>query len=151
MNCEVFTLAQLAALTRPCVYLFVRGHELLYAGSSVDGLLRFASSTHHQSEARSQSDRVAVLWFDDGDAARAAEAQIIRHFNPPFNGGKRRRAQYAPRRSNKRVRGGGGLFKMPGSRFYYAQIYVAGKPVRVSTKTDVLAVAEKFLSEMRLS
>src|SRR5882757_2775776 len=49
----------------------------------------------------------------------------------------------------KRERGTGGLFKMAGSRFWYAQIYDAnGKPRRISTKKEVKAEAQSFLRDL---
>lgn len=49
----------------------------------------------------------------------------------------------------KRERGEGGLFKMKGSRFWYAQYYDAsGRPRRASTKTDVKEEAKAVLRKM---
>lgn len=48
----------------------------------------------------------------------------------------------------KRERGTGGLFKLKGSRFWYAQIYRNGKPCRISTKTEVKAEAQAFLRNL---
>jgi integrase len=50
---------------------------------------------------------------------------------------------------DKRERGTGGLFKMKGSRFWYAQIYdVKGRPRRVSTKTVVKSKAQGVLNSL---
>jgi len=48
----------------------------------------------------------------------------------------------------KRERGEGGLFKMNGSRMWYAQFYVNGRPRRASTKTDVKEEAKAVLRKM---
>ena len=49
----------------------------------------------------------------------------------------------------KRERGTGGLFKMKGSRFWYAQFYDAnGRPCRASTKKDVKSEAQGVLRKM---
>jgi len=48
----------------------------------------------------------------------------------------------------KRERGEGGLFKMKGSRMWYGQWYVNGKPVRVSLKTDTKEVAKRELRRL---
>jgi integrase len=48
----------------------------------------------------------------------------------------------------KRERNSGGLFKIPGSRFFYAQFYRDGRQVRVSTKTDVKAKALASLRKL---
>lgn len=49
---------------------------------------------------------------------------------------------------NKRERGTGGLFKMPNSRFWYAQVYREGKPCRISTKCEVKQEAQAFLRNL---
>ncbi len=48
----------------------------------------------------------------------------------------------------KRERGTGGLFKMKGSDKWYAQIYVNGRPKRVSTRTEVKAEAQAVLRKL---
>jgi integrase len=48
----------------------------------------------------------------------------------------------------KRERGTGGLFKIKGSKNYYAQIYRDGRPCRVSTGTDVKQEAQGFLRNL---
>lgn len=50
----------------------------------------------------------------------------------------------------KRERGDGGLFKMKGSRFWYAQIYKEGKPYRISTRCEVKEEAKDFLKKLIL-
>lgn len=47
--------------------------------------------------------------------------------------------------AHKRERGSGGLFKIPGSRFWYGQFHRDGRKIRFSTKTDVKAEAQKEL------
>ena len=46
----------------------------------------------------------------------------------------------------KRERGEGGLIKIRGCRFWYAQFYRDGRQIRVSTRTEV---KEKAKSELR--
>lgn len=49
----------------------------------------------------------------------------------------------------KRDRGTGGLFRMKGSRFWYAQIYDAyGKPKRISTKKEIKQEAQNVLRDL---
>src|SRR5438445_200496 len=49
----------------------------------------------------------------------------------------------------KRERGTGGLFKLKGCRFWYAQIYSAeGQPKRVSTRTEVKQEAQQVLRNL---
>ncbi len=49
----------------------------------------------------------------------------------------------------RRERGEGGLFKMKGSRFWYAQFYDSnGRPRRASTKTDMKQEALGVLRKM---
>lgn len=48
-------------------------------------------------------------------------------------------------KAKRREKGDGGLFKRPGCRFWYAQYYVDGKAVRVSTKTEVKQEAKAEL------
>jgi integrase len=48
----------------------------------------------------------------------------------------------------KRERGTGGLFKIKGSKNYYAQIYRDGRPCRISTGTDVKQEAQGFLRNL---
>jgi len=48
----------------------------------------------------------------------------------------------------KRERGEGGLFQMKGSRMWYGQWYVRGKPVRVSLKTPTKEVAKRELRRL---
>src|SRR5437899_3359733 len=81
-----FTLDQLKALTRPCVYLFVKADEILYCGSSNRGALRFAGTDHAQSDVRELADEILVFWFKKEWHARNAEQSIIRKFKPRFNG-----------------------------------------------------------------
>jgi integrase len=47
--------------------------------------------------------------------------------------------------AQQRERGSGGLFKIPGSRFWYGQFHRDGRKVRFSTKTDIKAEAQKEL------
>jgi integrase len=49
----------------------------------------------------------------------------------------------------KRERGTGGLFKMKGSDNWYAQIYVNGRPKRVTTKTPIKEVAQGVLRQLQ--
>ena len=49
----------------------------------------------------------------------------------------------------KRERGTGGLFKLKGCRFWYAQIYSAdGQPKRISTRTEVKQEAQQVLRNL---
>lgn len=48
----------------------------------------------------------------------------------------------------KRERGTGGLFKLKGCKFWYAQIYVNGRPKRVSTRTAVKQEAQSILRNL---
>ncbi len=48
----------------------------------------------------------------------------------------------------KRERGTGGLFRMKGSKNYYAQIYRDGRPCRITTGTDVKQEAQGFLRNL---
>jgi hypothetical protein len=47
--------------------------------------------------------------------------------------------------SQQRERGSGGLFRIPGSRFWYGQFHREGRAVRFSTKTDIKAEAQREL------
>ena len=49
---------------------------------------------------------------------------------------------------DKRERGTGGLFKMKGSDNWYAQIYVNGRPKRVTTKTPIKEKAQGVLRQL---
>ena len=48
----------------------------------------------------------------------------------------------------KRERGTGGLIKIAGCRYYYAQFYKDGRQIRVSTKTDVKQEAQAVLRNL---
>jgi integrase len=48
----------------------------------------------------------------------------------------------------KRDRGTGGLFRIKGSKNYYAQIYRDGRPCRITTGTDVKQEAQGFLRNL---
>jgi integrase len=50
--------------------------------------------------------------------------------------------------NEKRNRGTGGLIKMEGCRFWYAQYYKDGRRLRVSTRTEVKKEAESYLRRL---
>jgi excinuclease UvrABC nuclease subunit len=75
-----FTQEDLAALTRPCVYLFVKAGRVLYVGSSKNGIVRFGSGDHHKRFIRAQCDKIRVLWQDSEAEARRVEGQMIRKY-----------------------------------------------------------------------
>jgi integrase len=54
----------------------------------------------------------------------------------------------AKREKARRANGEGGLLKMAGSRFWYAQYYQDGRQIRVSTKTEVKAEAIQTLRKL---
>lgn len=64
----------------------MRGGKILYIGSSVEGLLRVASRTHHRIAVRHVADEIRVQWFKKDWQAQAAERQLIKKHKPPFNG-----------------------------------------------------------------
>jgi predicted GIY-YIG superfamily endonuclease len=78
-------------LMKPCVYLFRCGKEVLYVGSSKNGIERPFQSCHHQAEMRIFCDNVKILWFNTWTEALQKEGKLIRKFQPVFNGGKRAR------------------------------------------------------------
>jgi excinuclease UvrABC nuclease subunit len=86
---ESFTPEQLRALTRPCVYTFVKDGKPLYIGSSAVGLTRVASPTHHKRDIREHADEIVLEWCDNPWQARAFEEQRIKEHRPPFNGNRR--------------------------------------------------------------
>jgi hypothetical protein len=88
---QTFTHADLKAITRPCVYIFMKSGVPLYIGSSTDGVLRFASSTHHKKVLRKAADDIRVLWFKKAWEAKDAEEELIKSLKPPFNGWRARR------------------------------------------------------------
>jgi integrase family protein with SAM-like domain len=49
----------------------------------------------------------------------------------------------------KRERGDGGLFRIKGSKNYYAQIYKDGRPYRVTTGTPIKEEAKEFLRKLQ--
>jgi integrase len=52
--------------------------------------------------------------------------------------------------AKRRERGDGGLFLMRGSKNYYAQIYINGKPHRISTRCSIKEEAKNFLKNLML-
>jgi excinuclease UvrABC nuclease subunit len=97
---QTFTNAELRALTRPCVYLFMKAGVPLYIGSSANGLVRVANRTHHKLDVRLAANEVRVLWFRTARQARCAERELIKSLNPAFNG-KSKPANAEPRQALK--------------------------------------------------
>ena len=80
---QIFTAEEIQALTRPCVYLFLRGDEVLYVGRSYRGILRPFSPTHHRQPLK--PDRVKILWFSGHWQADRVEQILISTLRPVAN------------------------------------------------------------------
>lgn len=74
---------------KPCVYLFLKGEQVVYVGSSECGLFRvfgkLSNRELNRSTAVKSADRVKVLWFDTIFEARRIETEIICKLNPLGN------------------------------------------------------------------
>lgn len=82
---STFAPEELLALTRPCVYAFVYKGRVLYIGSSVNGMNRFASTSHRHRKVMEHCERVRVFWCQSEREARSLEERLIRTLHPPFN------------------------------------------------------------------
>jgi hypothetical protein len=82
---SVFTNSQLKSLNRPCVYAFVAKGQVLYIGSSANGIQRFAALTHHRCTLRNECDEIRVFWFRKKHWAQWMEKSLIVALRPPFN------------------------------------------------------------------
>ncbi|MGA7640064.1 MAG: hypothetical protein WA785_20095 [Candidatus Acidiferrales bacterium] len=47
MNVTAYTIEEMKALVRPCVYAFLRNGKVMYIGKSCNGILRPLSPKHH--------------------------------------------------------------------------------------------------------
>ena len=82
---QSFSNESLNAITRPCVYIFVKDGRALYVGSSVNGIIRFGDPSHNNAKVRAIADEVQVLWFDNVANARRIESYLIRELKSPLN------------------------------------------------------------------
>jgi hypothetical protein len=98
MSVSSFTPVEVAKLTRPCVYIFVKGEDVLYVGKSENGFMRFGNPLHHvrhdvwwsarkdwHLQQRASDATVLVFWFSQKSAIVEAEARAIWMLKPQFN------------------------------------------------------------------
>jgi excinuclease UvrABC nuclease subunit len=72
---------------RSVVYVWKRGDEYLYIGSSKRGFARMLSDSHRVIDARNihDDDDVEVYYFDSVDEARKTERDWIHSCHPRYN------------------------------------------------------------------
>jgi hypothetical protein len=143
---ESFSNAQLKAMMRPCVYLFLKDGSALYIGSSTNGLMRFGAPTHHHADVREQADEVRVIWLKEKVDPALLEAYLIRRLNPPYNGRQpqRNRTAISPP-SVRRERGAGCLFLKKGCWRWFMKYNIDRRTIVKSTGTRSRAEAEQVL------
>src|SRR5271166_3280873 len=56
--------ATIRNFSNPCVYLFMKGKQVLYVGASKRGFVRAFDREHHALEARMAADKVQILSFE---------------------------------------------------------------------------------------
>ena len=101
---QVLTNEQVRQLQRPLVYVFMKAGEVLYVGSSQNGIGRVVDPHHHRSNVRGDADEVRLFYFPTIGDTLQAEAKFIRELQPLHNvnsggrGEKRRppESQYCP-------------------------------------------------------
>ena len=69
----------------PCVYLFLKGKEVLYVGASSRGFIRVFNKDHHARDARATADTIRILWFATWSAALEEETRLIKKHRPALN------------------------------------------------------------------
>jgi hypothetical protein len=79
------TSAHVHFLLQPCVYRFMRDGEVIYVGSSKNGIVRVLCKNHHAKEARKLADEIEIEWFRTESAARIEERRQISNFKPRYN------------------------------------------------------------------
>lgn len=72
-------------LLQPCTYQFLREGEVLYVGSSRNGIIRVLCRNHHAKEARKLADEIVIEWYPTERAAKIAERREIYIHKPPYN------------------------------------------------------------------
>jgi hypothetical protein len=86
---HVFDGAQVRALRRPCVYIWLRDSEVLYVGKGSSGAVRPLGKDHHRlrDDAIFDTDRVLVVECAEGTEA-LIEQQLIASLHPRLNATK---------------------------------------------------------------
>lgn len=75
-------------LKRPCVYVWVRGGEVLYVGKGSNGASRPLDAKHHRLRASAIDDAdVLLIWACDEGAEWLLEARLIKELDPKLNKG----------------------------------------------------------------
>jgi hypothetical protein len=143
---QSFTPGDLEKLTRPCVYIFLKNGEVLYVGSSANGLIRFASPSHHKAMVRITGDEIRVIWQEDESTARILEARLIRQLRPRYNGKADTRELPALPPRKRRENGSGCIIRLKNCRYWYLRYRVDGHLVSESTKSESREVAEQMLA-----
>jgi len=67
------------------VYAVIRDGELIYVGSSQNGLRRPADSSHHMAPHFRHTDQVLAWQFNSIARARTVESELIVKYKPRFN------------------------------------------------------------------
>jgi excinuclease UvrABC nuclease subunit len=93
MNVTAYTIEEMKALVRPCVYAFFRNGKVMYIGKSCNGILRPLSPKHHVRDGKRNRkykinglDTVVIFWFDKNVDAYDIEQHLISLLRPPHNG-----------------------------------------------------------------
>ena len=80
-----FAGADFQNMLKPCVYLFLRGDEVLYIGMSKNGVQRTAQVNHDHAKARAEATRVLLYPCKSSQAAERLERVLIRGLCPTSN------------------------------------------------------------------